>query len=342
MFTARRSPWHSISTGLVATLVVATLAGCGSSNAASAGETGSLSAVRTVQIGKNAGKTATAIDLQVTPDATIRAELPKRITDTGKLVVGIGALPAGFPPLAYVGDDQKTLTGSDPDLGRLIAAVFGLQADVQNASWDNLFVRLDSGQVDVGVSNITDTELRKEKYDFASYRKDNLTFEVLARSTWNFDGNYHNLAGKSVAVGSGTSQEKILLEWSAKLKAAGQQGVSVKYFNDPNARLLALQSGRIDAYFGPSPGIQYQISENASGANPLRNAGSFSGAGENLQGLIAAATKKDDGLVKALNDAINYLIHNGQYAKWLQAYNLSNDAVGSSQINPPGLPKSNT
>ena len=46
---------------------------------------------------------------------------------------------------------------------------------------------IDSGKTDVGISNITDTETRKEKYDFASYRQDNLGFEVNKSSSWNFD-----------------------------------------------------------------------------------------------------------------------------------------------------------
>jgi polar amino acid transport system substrate-binding protein len=335
MFSARQRP-----TGLLVTAVMAlatALTACTSSNA----DSGPVSptAPQTVQVGANAGKAATQTGLQINPVASIRAELPPAILKRGKLTIGVGALPAGFPPLAYVGDDQKTLTGAEPDLGRLIAAVFGLRGDVQNASWENLFVRIDSGQF--GVSNITDTEERKQRYDFATYRQDNLGFEVKASDSWNFDGDYRKLAGKTVAVGSGTNQEKILLEWGAKLKAEGKT-LTVKYFNDTNAQLLALQSGRIDAYFGPNPGIQYQITANASGKNPLRSAGTYSGAGANLQGLIAATTKKGNGLVKALNDAINYLIGNGQYAQWLKAYNLSNEAVAKAQINPPGLPISNS
>lgn len=59
-----------------------------------------------------------------------------------------------------------------------------------------------------------------------------------------------------------------------------------------------------------------------------------------LQGLIAATTKKDNGLAKPLTDAINYLIEHGQYATWLKAYNLNNEAVPQSEINP-GLPITN-
>lgn len=63
---------------------------------------------------------------------------------------------------------------------------------------------------------------------------------------------------------------------------------------------------------------------------------------ETLQGLIAATAKKGSGLAKPLADAINYLIDNGQYAKWLTAWNLSNDAVSKAEVNPPGLPLDNS
>ena len=33
---------------------------------------------------------------------------------------------------------------------------------------------------------------------------------------------------------------------------------------------------------------------------------------------------------------------NGQYAKWLAAWNLSNEALQSSKVNPPGLPLDNS
>jgi polar amino acid transport system substrate-binding protein len=58
--------------------------------------------------------------------------------------------------------------------------------------------------------------------------------------------------------------------------------------------------------------------------------------------LIAATSKKDSGLAKPIADAINYLIEKGQYAKWLAAWHLSNEAVAKSEVNPPGLPLDNS
>jgi polar amino acid transport system substrate-binding protein len=306
----------------------------GSSASAPAGNT----VVDVAALSNGAGK---EVDLTVAEVAKIRAELPASVVSSGQLVIGTSTLPTGAPPLGFTGSDQKTLTGSEPDLGRLVAAVFGLKPVLANATWDNLFVGIDSGKTDLGFSNITDTEQRQEKYDFACYRQDNLAFEVLKSSSWNFDGNYENLAGQTVAVDSGTNQEKILEKWQTQLKAEGKT-LTIKYYPDLNSTYLALDSGKISAYFQPNPSVAYHAVQDATSPNPTRSAGKFSGAGATLQGLICATTKKGDGLAQPTADAINYLIGNGDYAKWLAAWNLSSEAVPTSQINPPGLPISNS
>jgi polar amino acid transport system substrate-binding protein len=66
--------------------------------------------------------------------------------------------------------------------------------------------------------------------------------------------------------------------------------------------------------------------------------GQVSGGGD-ITADIAAMTKKNNGLVGPLNEALNALIKNGTYAQVLQRWNLSNEAVPSSQVNPPGLPR---
>ena len=334
----RRSLIRGITAATAVASLATGLAACGGDSDA-ATTTGASDG--TVTVGQLSNGAAKQTSLKVSEVKSISAELPKSVKSSGKLEIGIGALPAGFAPLAYVGSDQKTLTGAEPDFGRLVAAVLGLKPELKNFTWENLFVGIDSGKVNVAFSNVTDTEERKKKYEFASYRKDNLGFEVLKAGKWNFDGNYENLAGKTVSVGAGTNQEKILLEWKKKLESEGKK-LTVKYYPDRNGTYLALNSGKIDSFFGPNPGIAYHITQSANTPNPTRNAGTYSGAGASLQGLIAATAKKDSGLAKPLADAINHLIKNGQYAKWLAAWNLSNEAVAKSEVNPPGLPLDNS
>ncbi|MFE7837257.1 transporter substrate-binding domain-containing protein [Streptomyces sp. NPDC057474] len=329
--------------GITAATAVVTLAtgltACGGETEAA---TKTTDTAGTVTVGRLSNDAAKETEIKVSEVKSISAELPSDIKKSGKLVIGIGFLPSGSPPLGYIGSDQKTATGSEPDFGRLIAAVLGLEPEVRNSTWENLFIGLDSGKVDVAISNVTDTEERKKKYEFASYRKDDLAFETKKDDTWTFDGNYESLAGKTVSVGNGTNQEKILLEWKAKLAKEGKKPLTVKYFQESNSLYLALNSGKIDAYFGPNPSLAYHVTKTADTPQATRIAGQFSGAGDSLQGLIAATAKKDSGLAKPLADAINHLIENGQYAEWLKAWNLSNEAVEKSEVNPPGLPLTNS
>jgi polar amino acid transport system substrate-binding protein len=101
---------------------------------------------------------------------------------------------------------------------------------------------------------------------------------------------------------------------------------------------LALSSGQIDAYFGPSPTAAYHVA--TSGETKI--VGEVSGAGASRQGLIAATTHKDNGLVEALNEALDHVIESGDYNKVLQRWNLVNEAVAHSEVNPPGLPATNS
>ena len=208
-------------------------------------------------------------------------------------------------------------------------------------TWENLFVGIDSGKVDLVFSNITDTEERKKKYEFASYRKDNLAFEVPKDEHLELRRRLPEPRGKTVAVGAGTNQEKILLEWQAKLAKRGQEAHR-QVLPGEQQHLPGAEQREDRRLLRPEPRLAYHTTQTAKTPNPTRIAGKFSGAGESLQGLIAATAKKDSGLAKPLADAINHLIKNGQYAKWLAAWNLSNEAVTKSEVNPPGLPTDNS
>ncbi|WP_430786018.1 ABC transporter substrate-binding protein [Actinoplanes sp. G11-F43] len=261
------------------------------------------------------------------------ALLPPDVAASGKLVIGVGAAGSGFPPLAFAATDNKTLIGNEPDIAVAIAGTLGLEPVLENTSWENLFIGLDSGKFQLGASNITVTEERKLKYDFVTYRLDNLAWLAKKGSGLTVT-KPADIAGKKVAVGSGTNQEKILVEWAEEVEKQGLPEVEIKYYQTNQATFLALGSGQIDLYLGPSPAAAYQVS--TTGQSEI--VGTYSGAGKDLQGLIALTTKKDNGLVKAYAAALDTLIASGDYAKILDRWNLANEAVTKAEINPPGLP----
>jgi polar amino acid transport system substrate-binding protein len=296
------------------------LAGCGADPQASvASGTGVNTSAEQNRVGTTKNDDAAAL-------------LPAKVRDRGTLVVGAG-FGSGSVPLGFYADDNKTPIGLEIDMAYLVAGALGLKPQIEVTSWENLFVGLDSAKYDVGFSNITVTEKRKQKYDFATYRKDDIAFEAKKGGSWRVSSG-RDIAGKTIAVGSGTNQEKILVGWNEQNVKAGLPAATIKYFQKNTDTYLALSSGRIDAYFGPNPSIAYHVQTSGE----TETIGKFSGAGPTLQGLIAATTKKDDGLVQAYQAALNAVIADGSYAKVLARWNVSSEAVQKSEINPPGLP----
>ncbi|MFD4236731.1 ABC transporter substrate-binding protein [Streptomyces sp. NPDC058542] len=262
----------------------------------------------------------------------VAALVPEAIRERGTLRIGASA--DAVPPLGFYATDDKTRIGSEIDIATLVADTLGLKPEFEQVSWENLFVGLDSSKFDGVLSNVTVTEERKEKYDFATYRLDNIAFEAKKGSGWKVKGPA-DVAGKTISVSSGTNQEKILVEWSEENVKAGREPVEIKYFQKENDYYLPLQSGRIDAHLGPSPSAAYHVA--TSGQSEI--AGQISGAGGGLQGKIAATTKKGSGLVEAYAAAIDHIVEDGSYGKVLGRWGLDGEAVEKSEINPPGLPK---
>lgn len=258
--------------------------------------------------------------------------VPKRVRGRGTLEVVSSA--GSVPPLTFYATDDKTVIGVETDIAHLVADVLGLRVRAHAVDWANIFVGLDSGKYDVGFSNITVTEERKEKYDFATYRLDTISFEAKKGRGWKVKGP-KDVAGHVIGVSSGTNQEKLLVDWSKQNVKAGREATDIKYFQNTSDYYLALGSGRIDAYLGPNP----VAAHHALSTGKTEVIGSFSGAGDGLQGKIAATTKKDNGLVTALHQALEHLIDEGSYGRVLRRWGLTDEAVPSSELNPRGLPK---
>ena len=262
----------------------------------------------------------------------IAALVPQAIRDRGTLRVS-GSVDS-VPPLDFYATDNSTPIGSELDIAHLIADVLGLKVERSNYDWAQNFVKIDSGETDLFLSNVTVTEERKEKYDFATYRLDNLALEVPKNSDWQYKER-KDIAGKRIGVDSGTNQEQLLVDWNAQNVAAGLKPAEIAYFENAGDYYLALASGRLDGYLGPNPTAVYH----SSSTKETKIIATFSGAGDKLQGEIAALTKKDNGLIQAVQKAINHTIENGTYQKALDHWGLGGEAVKTSVINPPGLPK---
>ncbi|MFC3997389.1 transporter substrate-binding domain-containing protein [Nocardiopsis sediminis] len=261
------------------------------------------------------------------------AELvPEEIRDSGELTVGFST--DGSPPLNFYADDDETLIGHETDIAQIVADKLDLELDPRPTSWDNLFLGVESGQTDVAISNVTVTEERKDLYDFATYRIDTVSFEVAEDSEIEEISEPADVAGLRIGVDAGTNQEDILLRWDEENRDAGLEAADILYYESAADYYLALRSGRLDAWLGPTPSVNYHV-ETAGESTAV---GTISGGGD-IRADIAAMTKKDNGLVEALGAAVDSAIETGEYQEVLDRWALGNEAVEASEINPQGLPR---
>ncbi len=244
----------------------------------------------------------------------------------GYLTVASSALNS--PPMSLWATDNQTRIGSDIDIARLLAQSLGLKLSILPVSWEDWPLGIQTGRFDVALLNIAVTEQRKQKYDFASYRADSLAFSVKSSSPITSIRGPKDVSGLKVIVGSGTNQEHILLGWNEQLEQQHLKPAQPVYVTDDAATTLFLQSGRADVNFGPQSAAAWKAALNGRtkvvGLGPKK-------------ALVATTTRKGNGLVVPLNQALNDAINNGNYAKILARWGESGEAVEKSEINPPGI-----
>ncbi|CAI0833025.1 transporter substrate-binding domain-containing protein [Serratia ficaria] len=244
----------------------------------------------------------------------------------GKLTVAVAS--ENSPPLALFAEDNKTPIGSDPDIARLVADSLGLELNLVPTSWEDWPLGITAGKYDAAIFNIAVTRLRKTRFDFATYRVDTLGFYVKSTSKITAINRPQDVAGLRVIVGSGTNQENILLGWDQQNRANGLPAVQPIYVTDDAAANLSIQSGRADAYFGPHSTGAYKAA--------LTGKTKMVGIGPSVA-YVAVTSKKGNGLVNAINAAINGVIVSGEYASVLDRWGEHDEKVESSVINPPGI-----
>jgi polar amino acid transport system substrate-binding protein len=263
--------------------------------------------------------------VHTTEDPDAAALLPAGVADDGKLTVGV--VGNGEPPLAFLADDNSTVVGSEVDLASLVAESLGLQLDLRNISWEQWPLSLQSGDIEAVFSNVGVNAQRLQLFDFATYRQGIMAFTAVDGSDLSIK-EPKDIAGLTIAVGSGTNQERILLDWNKQNEAAGLAPAQLDYYANASDALLALQSGRVDTYLGPNPNAVYQQSKGA-----VEIVGTVNAGWPNTT-YVAATVLKGTGLVDAVEAGLKHAFEDGSYAKTLERWGLSDEAVDEPVVNP--------
>jgi len=257
------------------------------------------------------------------PDAA--ALVPADVAADGKLTVGV--VGTGEPPLGFLADDNSTVVGSEVDVAALVAESLGLELDVRNISWEQWPLSVQSGDVEAVFSNVGVNAERLQLFDFATYRQGIMAFTAATGSDLAITG-AEDIAGLTIAVGSGTNQERILLDWDQQNTAAGRPPATLDYYANAADALLAITSGRVDAHLGPNPNAVYQQSK-----GQVTIVGTVNAGWPNTT-YVAATTLKGNGLVDAVAAGLQHVFEDGSYAQTLERWGLADEAVDAPEVNP--------
>ncbi len=209
-----------------------------------------------------------------------------------KIGVALGGEPVGF------WDEKNNPIGYDVDFANRLANNLGVELRMINIHGDARISMLVSEQLDVVVGNLTVTEDREKIIDFSdAYFRTGLRIAVQSGSGIK---TIHDLAGKKVVVGRGTSGVVFLEEMVPDAELV----YTDKFAPDG---LLLMRQRRVDAGIEDGSFIEYMIGK----------LGDMELLPESYEsGDIAVGIKKDQpDLVSWVNKVIENYVSSGDYEK---------------------------
>ncbi|HEY5110104.1 MAG TPA: ABC transporter substrate-binding protein [Acidimicrobiales bacterium] len=253
-------------------------------------------------------------------NSAIAATVPAAIHSTGNLIVG---MDASYPPSEFFASDGSTIVGMDADLSTAIGQTLGLNPKLVNATFTTIIPGIASGKYGMGASSFTPTIVREKQVDFVNYFNAGEAFYIKSGGTVFTDT--AQLCGHSVAVESGTTEEKHAKEQGAKCTATGKGKVTILSFTTQTEANVAVSSGRADVGYVDSPVAAFVVA-NSNGV--FQN----SGAPFNLS-PYGLAVQKNSGMAAPVQAAVNLLISNGVYHQILVKWGVQAGAITTATLN---------
>ena len=308
-------------------LALLTACGSGSGTAVSAAAAGAAGSGEAASGAAQSSSTALPTQdvvsgIQVDPALT--SELPAAIRSRGSLILGTTQV-VGSSGLPHGGQDASGKTvGLDIDLRNAVAKVLGVSWDVQYGTFPTVIPGVQNGKYDVGQDNFGATKAREKVVDFATYLNDGQSF--LGAQTVKEDSitTLTGLCGYTVATSPGSTFQQILTDGASRCAAAGKSPYQVQYFADTAPIVLGLTNGKIDIEFGPTLALKYDAAH-IPGTKYL---------GQISTTPVGFVTAKGSPIAKALSDAVNKLIADGDYAKIFAKWGVTGTGVTGSVVNP--------
>ncbi|PKL78921.1 MAG: basic amino acid ABC transporter substrate-binding protein [Ignavibacteriae bacterium HGW-Ignavibacteriae-4] len=204
-----------------------------------------------------------------------------------------------FAPFEYQDEKSQEYVGFDMDLIEAIGQQMGYEVNVQGMPFDGLIPGLEAGSIDAVISAMTITEERAKKVNFSKpYYKSGLTIVVKSDNTT--IKSFEDLEGKKIAVQIGTTGSNT---------AKTIKDAEIREFNTAPEAFLELKAGGVDAVINDKPVNDYYITQMGG------KDGKTVGEPLTAEDYGIATAKKNTELAQMIDNALEELRSNGEYAK---------------------------
>lgn len=256
----------------------------------------------------------------IVPEAVpeIAAMVPPEIAAKGTLSIGTNP---PFAPFEFK-DSQGNVIGVEMDMGRAVAAVMGLDFDIQDMDFAMILPAVQAGSLEAGMSGFTDNEERRKTFDFVNFLYAGIQWATQPDN----DVDPENPCGLTVAVQRTTvSETDDVRPKSDQCEAEGKEPITILSFDTSDNAALAALVGRADALSADSPVTAWAVE---------RSGGQMELVGEMFDAApYGFAVPKDSELSQAMAAAMQHLIDTGEYARILEQWNISTGLLDEALIN---------
>lgn len=256
----------------------------------------------------------------ILPDTVpeIAAMVPAEAAADGVLTAGTNP---PFAPFEFK-DSSGAVIGVEMDLGAAIASVMGLKYQPVEQDFALILPSVQAGTVDMGISGFTDTEERRQTFDFVNYMYAGVQW---AQQTGD-DIDPEQPCGLTVAVQRTTvSDTDDVRPKSAACEESGQDPITVLSYDTSDNAALAVLTGRADALSADSPVTAWAVNRSD---DKMELTGGLS-----MAAPYGFAVNKDSALGPAAAAALQYLIDTGAYRDILAQWGIEDGLIDEAMIN---------
>lgn len=258
-------------------------------------------------------------------DPGLRDLLPADTRADGFLTI---ATDPSYPPMEFFAAPEPgatpELVGADIDLGRAIAAKFGLKPRFEQTAFSNVVPAVAIRQYELGMSSLWADNPQATLVNMVTYL-DAGTQIAIRTTSKRPNQQTQSFCGQSVAVEEGAEYIDILVKQSAKCVRRGEAAITILTPNSQSQASKLLEDGKADALVGDSPTVQWTIN---------RSDGAIVALGDPIDVRpygIAVSTRYPE-LTRATNIAVQQLIDSGVYLEILSRWQIADGAIAQSLV----------